>query len=231
VVKGVAADLIRDPAGALYCHRSPDDGWFPGGASSVGAGALSVHYKGRDLDALNRQAAEREPATVVAYPLVSRGERFPFTSRDAEGFVLGSPVDEADHYAALLQGVAYVERLIFDYLEVLGAPTDGSVTFTGGGVRSRYWCQLRADVLGRPVRIPRNAEAGLGMAVLAASRGTGRSLAEVAADMVQIREEIPPRAEQMRRFRDPFLRFVDELQARGWLDAAVADHSRRRTTQ
>jgi sugar (pentulose or hexulose) kinase len=231
VVKGVSHELIRDPAGVVYSHRSPDGGWLPGGASSVGAGVLTARYPGRDLEALNRRAAEREPATVVAYPLVTRGERFPFMAPDAEGFMLGSPVDETDHYAALLQGVAYVERLIFDYLELLGAPTDGDLTLTGGGARSRYWCQLRADVLGRPVRVPRNAEAALGMAVLAASRASGRPLARVAAEMVRIREEIQPRADRALRFREPYTRFVDELQARGWLDATVAEHSRRRVAQ
>jgi sugar (pentulose or hexulose) kinase len=231
VVKGVSRELIRDPAGVVYSHRSPDDGWLPGGASSVGAGVLTVRYKGRDLEALNRQAAEREPATVIAYPLVSRGERFPFMAPDAEGFVLGSPIDETDHYAALLQGVAYVERLIFDYLDLLGAPTGGNLTLTGGGARSRYWCQLRADVLGRPVRLPRNAEAALGMAVLAASRASGRPLAQVTAEMVQIREEIEPRAKHALRFREPYTRLVDELEARGWLDATVAEHTCRRAAQ
>jgi sugar (pentulose or hexulose) kinase len=231
VVKGVTRELIHDPAGVVYSHRSPEEGWLPGGASSVGAGALSAHYGGRDLEALNRQAAVREPATVIAYPLVSRGERFPFMAPDAEGFVLGRPVDEADHYAALLQGVAYVERLIFDYLDLLGAPIDGRLTFTGGGARSRYWTQLRADVLGRPVRIPRNAEAGLGMAVLAASGAGGRPLPEVAAEMVQVDEDIEPRPGDGIRFRQPYARLVDELQARGWLDDAVADHSRRRAAQ
>lgn len=231
VVKGVSRELIRDPTGVVYSHRSPDDGWLPGGASSVGAGVLTARYKDRDLEALNRQAAEREPATVIAYPLVSRGERFPFMAPDAEGFIIGSPADETDHYAALLQGVAYVERLIFDYLDLLDAPTDGDLTLTGGATRSRYWCQLRADILDRTVRLPRNAEAALGMAVLAAASASGRPLAHVAAEMVQIREEIHPRADHALRFREPYARFVDELQARGWLDTTVAEHARRRAAQ
>src|SRR6202011_4367922 len=78
VLKGVTADLIKDPAGAVYSHRSPDGNWLPGGASSVGAGILSKHFVGQDLEALATRAAEREPAGVVAYPLHGRGERFPF---------------------------------------------------------------------------------------------------------------------------------------------------------
>jgi sugar (pentulose or hexulose) kinase len=231
VVKGVTTQLVRDPAGIVYSHRSPDGGWLPGGASSSGAGVLSEHFAGRDLEALNRQAAEREPATVIAYPLVSRGERFPFTAPEAEPFVLGRPADEVDFYAALLQGVAFVERLVFDYLDLLGAATNGDLTLTGGGARSAYWSQLRADVLGRPVRIPAHAEAGLGMAVLACARAEGRPLAAAAAAMVRVQREIEPRPDRVERFREPYARFIDELQNRGWLDAAVADHTRRRAAQ
>ena len=231
VVKGVTSELVKDPTGVVYSHRSPDGRWLPGGASSAGAGALTQHFARRDLAALDRLAAEREPAAVIAYPLVSRGERFPFTAPDAEPFVLGRAVDEVDLYAALLQGVAFVERLVFDYLDLLGAAVDGDLTLTGGGARSAYWSQLRADVLGRPVRLPRHAEAGLGMAVLACACAGRRTLADAAAAMVRVRRVIEPRADRAERFREPYARFVDELQVRGWLDAAVADHTRRRASQ
>lgn len=231
VVKGVSQELLRDPSGVVYSHRSPDDSWLPGGASSTGAGVLALHYAGRDLQALDRAASTREPSSVVAYPLAARGERFPFMAPEAQGFVLGAPADEYDHYAALLQGVAYVERLVFDYLHHLGAPVDGCVTLTGGAARSRYWSQLRADVLGRSVRIPDSAEAAVGMAVLAAAGATSRSLADTAADIVRIDQEFAPREDRMKRFREPYVRLVGELEARGWLDAAVADHARRRAAQ
>ena len=228
VLKGVSPTPVRDPAGAVYSHRSADGGWLPGGASSVGAGALSAHYPGRDLEELNARAQRREPAGAIAYPLVSRGERFPFTAPEAEGFVLGEPADEADHYAALLQGVAFVERLCFDSLDLLGAPIDGPLTLTGGGARSRYWCQLRADVLGRDVRRPANGASAVGMAVLAAAAVGRRRIADVAADMVHTREVIEPRPEHAARLRGPYLHLVDELERRGWLPRAAADHSRRR---
>ncbi len=228
VLKGVARELVRDPQGAVYSHRSPEDLWLPGGASSVGAGVLSDRFPDRDLEALDERAAQREPAEVIAYPLVSEGERFPFSAPDAEAFVLGEPADEDDHYAALLQGVAYVERLCFDHLDRLGAPIDGELSLTGGAASSRYWCQLRADVLGREVRLPENAEAALGMAVLAASSCTGRSLTEVAGDMVRVREIIEPRPDRAERFLEPYTRLVDELEHRGWLDPAVAEHARCR---
>lgn len=264
ILKGVSDAPVRDPGGALYCHRSPDGRWLPGGASSVGGGVLQARFAGRDLAALDRRAAGREPAGVLAYPLVGRGERFPFVVPEAQGFVLGEPADGADLYAALLQGVAYVERLCFDYLDHLGAPVDGSLTATGGATRSRYWSQLRADVLGRPLRLVEHPEPAFGMAVLAAvgaaggpaaaggarraggqtaaggARGGGgqaaaggepgaaRNLTATAAAMARVSEVIAPRAERIQTFCAPYLRLVDELERRGWLEATVAAHARAR---
>ncbi|MEV2268744.1 FGGY-family carbohydrate kinase [Nonomuraea africana] len=227
VIKGVTRDLVRDPLGAVYSHRAPDGGWLPGGASSTGSGAIARDFPGRDLDELTAVAAGREPARPLAYPLVSAGERFPFVAPQARGFLLGEVADEAEHFAALLQGVAFVERLCFDYLDLLGAPVDGALTMTGGATRSAYWTQLRADVLGRQVTLPENAEPALGMAVLAAS--PGRRVADVAAEMVRVGDTIDPRPGSADRFDDAYLRLVDELARRQWLPAEVAAHAHERT--
>jgi len=83
-------------------------------------------------------------------------------------------------------------------------------------------------VLGRSVRIPENAEAALGMAVLAAS--VGRRVSEVTKEMSRTREVIDPRPDNMRRFQQPYIRLIGELEKRGWLPTNVADHARRRAT-
>jgi hypothetical protein len=48
--------------------------------------------------------------------------------------------------------------------------------------------------------------------------------------MVRIREVIDPRPDHARRFREPYLRLVDELARRGWVTATVAQHAQRRAT-
>jgi sugar (pentulose or hexulose) kinase len=229
VVKGVTRELMHDPAGVLYSHRSPDGLWLPGGASSIGAGVLTKYFPGRNLDELSAQAAACEPASIIAYPLVSQGERFPFIAPEAQGFVLGTPADEIDLFAALLQGVGFVERLCFDYLDLLGAPTEGDLRFTGGAAHNPYWCQLRADILERSVCLLEDSEAALGMAVLAAS--VGRRVADVAKEMIRVRKVIAPRPDRVGRFRQPYIRLVRELSRRGWVQSALVEHAVRRATQ
>ena len=82
-LKGVTPDLIKDLAGAVYSHRSPDGNWLPGGASSAGAGSDRQALRRARSGTLETQAAEREPASVVTYPLHGRWERFPFIASEA----------------------------------------------------------------------------------------------------------------------------------------------------
>ncbi|MDK1345277.1 FGGY family carbohydrate kinase [Streptomyces sp. 378] len=232
VLKGAARDPVRDPTGVVYNHRAPDGTWLPGGASSVGAGALAAHFPEADPAEMDVPAMAFAPSGALAYPLVSPGERFPFRAPEATAFVLGDPAGAADLWAALLQGVGFVERLCLDYLHHLGAPLDGPLTFTGGGARSPYWNQLRADILGRPARVPEQTEPALGMAALAAYGASGSgALADVAERMVRVRTVLEPRPDRTAAFAEPYARLVDALRERGWLPAPVAAHAHRRLSR
>jgi sugar (pentulose or hexulose) kinase len=226
VLKGVTHDLLSDPHGVVYSHRSPAGHWLPGGASSVGAGLVARDFAGCDLDQLSRVAATLLPTDLLRYPLVSSGERFPFVAPEAHAFSSREPTTAAESFAALMQGCAYVERLCFDYVDKLGAPTNGALVLTGGATRNQLWNQLRADVLQRPVTLPRNAQPALGMAVLAAaSRDT---LDSVAASMVQLDRTLEPRGSAEHAHADGYLRLLDQLVRRGWLPAEVAAHAQER---
>ena len=219
VLKGCSGERIEDRTRGVYSHRAPDGGWLPGGASSSGAGVLTATFADRDLDALGEQAAAHERTRVLAYPLVSRGERFPFAAPGAEAFTLGAPAGEGEHMAALLQGLALVERLCFEQLAALGAPTGGELSLTGGATRNHRWCQLRADTLGRAARLPEQTESAFGMAILATAAGGGQPIADVAGRMSQTRAIFEPRAAMRAHLDEQYERLVAELRRRGWLAA------------
>ncbi|MEE1843469.1 MULTISPECIES: FGGY family carbohydrate kinase [unclassified Streptomyces] len=230
VLKGVTSSPVEDPAGVVYNHRAPDGSWLPGGASGVGGGVLTAAFPAVDPIRMDALARAHEPARVVAYPLVATGERFPFVAPEATGFLLGEPASEAEHWLALLTGVGLVERLCFDYLDLLGAQNYGRLTLTGGAARSGYWSRLRADILGRSVYIPRYSEPALGMAILAAyGAGPGTSLIRTAGAMVRLRHVLHPHPVRTAWYTEPYLTLVDELERRGWLPGRVAAHARTRT--
>lgn len=224
IFKGVSGRLLHDTAGAVYSHAHPDGGWLPGGASSSGGGALTSAFPTADLGSLDRAAAARIPTRLVRYPLTKPGERFPFVRDDAEPFMLGTPRDDLDMFAAILQGVALVERLGFAYLRFLGARVAGTISFTGGATRSELWTQLRADVLGRAAQVPSSPEASVGVAIVAAAGGG--SVTAMSARMVRIKKVIEPRPSFTERYNNEYVMLVDELERRGYIGHELAAFAR-----
>ena len=133
VVKGVSEQLLLDPAGRIYCHRHPQGWWLPGGASNTGAECLAVEFGPDETERRSARALQHSPTRVVCYPLLGRGERFPFMRPEAAGFVLGTPRDRDELFCAYLEGVACLERLAFETLEGLGARVGDTIYSAGGG--------------------------------------------------------------------------------------------------
>jgi len=218
VVKGVTRELLHDPLGAVYSHRSMDDLWLPGGASSTGAGAIAASFAPDDLPALNHYAETRGPSQLVVYPLVGRGERFPFAAPEAEGFTLGTPPSPEELYCGVLQGIALWERLSFDALRALNAPTNGSFTISGGATRSRALNQLRADIMQRELHIAAITEGAFGMAVLISATET--NMTEATKRMVNTGESVAPRR-SFADYEDAYSKLLQALHQRGWLPDAL----------
>jgi sugar (pentulose or hexulose) kinase len=138
--------------------------------------------------------------------------------------MLGTPRDELEMFAAILQGVAFVERLGFAYLGSLGARVAGAISFTGGATRSELWTQLRADVLGRVARVPTSPEASVGVAIVAAA-GLG-SVTAMSEKMVRIKKVVEPRPSLTERYQTGYVMLVDELERRGYIGPEVAASAR-----
>ncbi len=73
----------------------------------------------------------------------------------------------SDLALAVLQGAAYEVERIRQVAESLTGPIE-EIIAVGGGSRIRRWVQIKADVAGRPIYVPAQAEAtALGAALLA----------------------------------------------------------------
>ena len=230
VIKGAATTRITDTTGAIYAHRAPFDlGWYPGGASSTGAGVIPELLPDADLTTLTTQIAP--DLAPIAYPLSGHGERFPFTSLTAAGFYPHDAKSSAEMLSAIFHGVAYIERLSYDLIRHVGYPTAGPLTFTGGGTRNPYWNQLRVNLLGRPASIPTMSEGAAGMAILAAAAvsdatHSANRLEDVAQRMIHRSVQLNPDPTAHQRLSDAYLGFLDEMELRGWVPLELLDSAR-----
>ncbi|MGH9178299.1 MAG: FGGY-family carbohydrate kinase [Acidimicrobiales bacterium] len=223
VLKAVSQEPVADPAGAVYSHRHPLGWWLPGGASNTGGAALRHGFSGRDLTALDQAAAGRGPARAVTYPLVGRGERFPFVAPGAEAFLLGQPCDEVERYRSVLEGVAFVERLGLDRMAALGAPAEPPLAVTGRGSTSPVWNRIRATVASLPVEETPGATTTLGACILAAAGTLHPDLAAATEAMAAAGKgaTVEPMAAEQEAMDASYRRFTAEVTARGWLPADV----------
>ena len=238
VVKGVSDHIVVNESGAVYSHRAPTDGlWFPGGASNVGAGALSTVLPQTDFGAETKRIQADYQTSLrsipTSYPLVGVGERFPVIQPSAQGFVTlngtgYSVTDVAKHVgdtallASILLGVACVERLSVETMAKAGVPITGTFSSSGGGTKNSWWVQLRADLLGRSITIPRSAEGSIGMAILAAwangAKSSGAStLPQTAKRMSLVGRVVEPDASRRDDLDERYAVFLSELRLREWV--------------
>jgi sugar (pentulose or hexulose) kinase len=191
-LKGISSQKIDDPQSRIYNHRHPDGHWLPGGASNCGGEILKQHFSGKDLARLDRAARERSTTDHLVYPLARRGDRLPFSGEEIDGFIVGDGEDEVGLYLGCLEGVAFIERLTIELLEELGATVGQTIFATGGGAKSDLWLQIRANVTGRTMAVPKSPESAYGAAILAAAGHLGQSVGETSRQMVRLEKKILP---------------------------------------
>jgi D-ribulokinase len=216
VIRGVSAQLIRDAQGRIYSHAHPQGYWLPGGASNCGAECLEKLFHGRDLGQLNAYVPQYSPTSLIVYPLVRTGERFPFVNPNAEGFIIGEPRDSRDLYAAYLEGVAYVERWCYELLGGLGAQIGDTIHTTGGGAKSPEWMQVRANVLNRRVIRPKYADCVLGTAAVAASKTLFSDLETAVKAVVKPGDAMEPAPDRVDAYDQRYRAFRDTCARRGY---------------
>ena len=98
------------------------------------------------------------------------GERCPINDAQARGMIFGLTLEHTrEHiYHAALEGIAYCIAQNIKIMEEMGLPVENLIA-VGGGTKNSLWMQIVADVIGRPVLIPRvSIGASYGEALMAA---------------------------------------------------------------
>jgi xylulokinase len=114
-------------------------------------------------------AAPRQPEPALFLPFLS-GERVPYWEPLLRAAWLGlnRRHGATDLAHAVLEGVAFLNRLTLERAEAATNDPVREIRFGGGGAANPVWCQIKADVTGRTVLVGEAAEPGLlGCAVVA----------------------------------------------------------------
>lgn len=115
------------------------------------------------------------------------------------------------HFArAMMECIAFSLQELLDVATELGAPLK-RVRSMGGGARSDFWLQMKADLLGLPIEVPACEEtACLGDAIFAmVGTGVWRSIEEASRAVVKIKKTFAPNPKNFAPYREAYLRFLE----------------------
>lgn len=207
---GAPGIVTFPPWRGLHVHAGP---------TQAGGDALAwtARMLGLDLSGALAAADGAAPGCggVLFLPQLS-GERAPLWDPHLRAHWLGATFDTgpAELARAGMEGVAHAARHVLEVLEQAAGTPAGSAAVCGGGSASDAWCQIKADVLNRPLRRTAERDAGVvGAALLAGLAVGGAPLGDLTARMVRTDREFEP---------DPALRGVYD-DAHGRYRAAQRD--------
>jgi xylulokinase len=226
VEPGRSADVNGTSGGLALCWTNPlqkpgifSATWIHPGEYIVGGAMAAL---GKCLDWVHEtvagpgmaredliQAAIKTPVgadRLIFLPYLA-GERAPIWDPKARGVFFGLTLNHRqEHLArAVLESVAYALRHVAEELLGSGARID-EMRVCGGQAQSEEWNQIKADIVGVPVAVPRVREAALTGAAVLAGVGAGLlpNITEGANQMVRIDAVLEPNPVHHRQYTELF---------------------------
>lgn len=141
-------------------------------------------------------ASSAEPGSgkVIFTPWLY-GERTPIEDRTVRAAFFNQSLNtKRSHLVrSVYEGVAYNSRWLLHSVERFIGKDLPVITMIGGGAKSRLWCRIHADVLGRPIRAAKDPiNANVRGAALLAGMALGKVRIEDIAGCLEIEETFEP---------------------------------------
>jgi xylulokinase len=174
---------------------------------------IASEGKSNAFDLLTRQAAGVEPCSesVIFLPYMM-GERSPIWHTNARGvfFGLSLSTSKAALVRSILEGTAFALLHNMEVAFHAGAEVR-EVRSVGGCSRSDLWNQIKSDVLGLPLLVPRiSVGSAFGAAVLAGiGVGTFTDIRKSLLEMVQLDRRFEPNLANHKKYMQIYQLFRD----------------------
>ena len=188
---GLVLRWFRDTLGQLEVKQSQD--------------------RGLDAYDLLLNQASSEPTGLLWLPHFA-GSGTPTFDTASKGAVLGLnfSTTKADLARAVLEGLCYELQVNLDVLKQGGVHID-ELRAIGGGAKSPMWLQLKADITGIPVVVPRVTEAACWGAALLAGVGAGvySSVTAASEEFVELTAKYEPDSGRSKQYAEIFEIYQD----------------------
>jgi xylulokinase len=223
-IERVEGPLQRtERAFCLGCHVAAERYYAIGGI--LGAGSMlewmadllwpqeGLERREEAIAALTQAAAASQPGANGLYLLPHMaGAGSPDRAPTARGVFCGLGLEHtrADLARAAIEGLAIELRVLLSALEQFTGQSIERIICVGGGTRNALWNEIKAQVLGRPLHIPKHTEGvTLGAAILA-GLGAGVYAHEQDA-MAKVRAQLG-RIEPTREGADRYQRIYQRIE-------------------
>jgi xylulokinase len=185
--------------------------WFRDqlGHPEVNAGNLISQ---NPFELFSQQVEKSKPGAngLIFLPYMA-GERTPLWSSIARGvfFGLSYTTSRADILRAIMEGCAFA---VYDNLQIAEEHSVLIDEFlgSGGAIHSAVWCQIKADIYGKPFIIARRADGGEGghglglFALTAHGVGLCKDIAACVSDLLPTRQVFEPSTENHALYQELF---------------------------
>lgn len=222
---GISLDRVVVEPRLIFSHHVIP-GQYLLQAGTVGGGSLSwfrdqlgqaevnaANLLGQNpFELFSQQVEKSRPGAngLIFIPYMA-GERTPLWSSVARGvfFGLSYRTTRADTLRAIMEGCAFA---VFDNLQI-AAEHDAIVDEflgSGGATQSEVWCQIKADIYGKPFIVARRADGGEGghslglFALTARGIGFADDIGACVSDLLPTRQVFEPSAENHAFYQELF---------------------------
>ncbi|MEA4946953.1 MAG: FGGY-family carbohydrate kinase, partial [Oscillospiraceae bacterium] len=217
-VAGTSDKPVFDTHGHLVeTHHSADSRlWLVENPGFVSGGSTRWYkdtlLKTAGYDLMNEQAMRSPIGSngLTFLPCMS-GAMTPTWDGSARGTFTGLSLSHTldDLSRAVFEGISFGLRDNVDRFEQIGMDCS-SVRIVGGSTKSPFWCQMKADVLGKPLVATKNPEgAAIGAAMLASvAEGNFADLDEAAEAMVELGATYEPDPGRKAAYDEAYRRYL-----------------------
>ncbi|MBM3705894.1 MAG: hypothetical protein FJW66_05145, partial [Actinobacteria bacterium] len=159
-----------------------------------------------DIFKLFDEKACRSESPLFVYPYFE-GAQTPLNDPYAKGIMMGFTLatKKEDIIRGILEGITLELKLNIHELEKNGIKID-SLNASGGGSKSDFWLQLKADITGKPIRSLNVNEAGCLATSVIAGYGIGkyRRIEDAISSIVKFKEEYYPDRKKFEYYENRF---------------------------